>query len=630
MPRATMPRATMPRATMPRVTLLILLALAMSMLATQPLLAQIQPADPTDPVYRYLDRWEALGLLPAGYVLRPYSPEVLVVLLQRVAYHDAAGAADRARARSMLAELSRPLFSPEIVHRSTHVTSTDYTLSADSIAGTVISDGSADLYRGENGAGLRIVSRLLDTIWLSGSVDLLYADRLQADPPSASPSSTSLHAAGQPVSERYQYDYLNAGFDGQATTFYYGLNSLMTMGLPQFWGSLAYGRASAGPFYDNGVVIGPQARAAPYWSLHGQFGPWRFSASLHQLVARGPRTPTSSSYITYKFNKYLAFHSYSVALGSRLDLGLYEATVWAGDFKPLYIVPFSFLYYLQSSNGFSDNSQAGLYAKWRPLDGLLLKVSAFFDDVHAAELLKLHFDTKIIGAAQAGLAWAPRSGPLTLLELDYTGVFPYMYAHWEDQYTPVWNNSAKTFDPVWLQNNYTHFGDSFGAALLPNSDRWELKARLDPLPDISLDFVARLIRHGDASEGIAGGKGGGLFDDGVADGQWTHQPPFVPVTDPMYFRFLTQEVIDTTAQAGLSVACRLPLDLLLPPWLTPAGTGLSDTQTSAKLQPSAPSAGRLSLIITLRYLFEYRWNPDLVPGTRRLNHYVGLDGTLSL
>jgi hypothetical protein len=539
-------------------------ATALALAAHARAAAPIHPVDPNDAVYRDLDRWEALGYLPPGDVLRPWSPEALRAALQRVLLH--AQGADRERVELYLQQLGEPRFAPRVFSRATLRTS---------------GDAAATVTRAGVGAELQALRQLVDTLWLSGAVGLQYAD-----PP----------ARAQPVGERSDEDYLTTGISGEPTTFYYGLDSALTLGGPGLWTGLAFARSSAGPFYSNGVVLGPQALATPNWSVHGAFGPFRIATSLHQLMPWAP--DGSGGFRALQLNKYLVFHSYSFALGSRLDVGLYEAAVWAGDFKPLYLVPFSFFYFLQASASFADNSLAGLYAKWRPVDGLVLKGVAYFDDVQAADIPRFKLDTKIIGAVQAGVAWAPAAGPLALLELDYTGVFPYMYTHWEDTFAPGgWDGAA--WGAEWQQNNYTHAGDGLGAALLPNSDRWELRGRFGLRPALELDAVARLIRHGNASVGVPGDKGGGYFDDGRVGEGWSYQEPYASTTSPRYFRFLTQEVLDTTAALGVALAHAQPLRFG-------------------------------ALTIRLRYLVEYRQNAELVAGLRQVHHYLGYDVALGL
>jgi len=86
-------------------------------------MAQVHPVRPTDRIYQDLDRWEALGYLPAGYVLRPYSPEVLRAALEHVLSH--AHGADRMAAERYLRLLGEPRFSPTVLTRAALRASSD-------------------------------------------------------------------------------------------------------------------------------------------------------------------------------------------------------------------------------------------------------------------------------------------------------------------------------------------------------------------------------------------------------------------------------------------------------------------------------------------------------------------------
>lgn len=535
---------------------LLFLSLATVCLPVSRSAAQPVPSDPSDRLYRSLDRWEVLGYLGPGFVPRPWSPEVVQAALRLVV--ERGSPRDREEAERYLEELSRPAFDPRgfadgAIRKSP--------------------DPARDEYRVELGMELVVVSELADRLWLTGLVGAGYSDGKER---------------AIPMTEGPRRDYRTSGFNDSEATYDFGLDSVLSYGGARLWAAFSYARASVGPFFENGVILGPQASATPNWGIHGEFGPWRFSTVLHQLIAR------DENGVSLPFDKYLVLHTYSLSVGRTLDLGFYEAVIWAGAFKPLYLVPFSYLFYLQSLTTYTDNSLAGLYVKWRPVEGLLLKAVGYFDDVHAADLASFRFDTKIIGAVQGGIAWVPPRSAVRMVELDYTGVFPYMYAHWVDGTTPVWNGSE--FEPTWLQNNYTHAGEGFGSSLPPNSDRWELRVSMEPMPGLTLDLLARLMRHGNASAGITSGDGS-IYDDGWDAGLPTYQPPYEPGTDPKYFRFLTQDVLETTAQAGFTVSYDMTL-------------------------------GAHSVTVRGRYLFEYVWNADLNPNSREVNHYLGLDTTI--
>jgi len=420
-------------------------------------------------------------------------------------------------------------------------------------------------YRGETGARLALLSGVLPGIWAQGFFDVVMIDGNSIVKPETERSSVD-------IQQDSSMSFFPPGISGDVMSLLYGMSSTVWAGSDTLWASAGYARSSAGPFFDNGTVIGPQAHAAPNWTLNLASGGFRFSTALFQLTQHiGPT------------EKYLAYHAYSYAPVPNIDLGFFESTVWGGTFKPQYLIPFSVFYYLQSlGTNYGDNSLVGLYGTWKPVDGLIAKGTVFFDDVGFSDLVAFDLDTKIIGAAQAGLSYAPQSGVVGLVSLDYTAIFPYMYAH-------RWTVA---------EDDYTHYGDSFGAALQPNSDRWELRANLYPAGRLSVQAISRLVRHGNASAGITAGDGT-WFDDGWDGGVPTYQEPYVTGTSPEYFRFLSQDVIETTFQAGARVLWKKAL-------------------------------GKTQLSLSGRYMLEAVWNEDLVAGSNNLYNYLGLDASWSL
>jgi hypothetical protein len=532
----------------------LLAVFVLAIAAMQPLLA----LDLSDPLYAKIDRWEILGYLKPLYTLRPYSPEVLIGILEQVMV--TGSALDKREAEEALATLKLLALTPAIGQTS------------------ILKFGSDQFdYRGESIVGFNTRGNLIDTLWIDGSVSLVLLDGRSRLLPVGTGSALDLNDDGSMF-------FLPEGLSGDAMGVLYGLSSSTWYGSGQLWGSAAYGRSTVGPFWNNGIFIGPQARAAPNWTLHGSFGSFRYSGGLFQIR---PQAPGRS----FNHDKFIAFHSYSFEVIPGLDLGLVEGVVWAGSFKPLYLMPMSMLFHLQSvaGSGYGDNSLAGAYGTWRPLPGVLLKGSMYFDDVGVKELSRFDFDTKILGAIQAGVAWAPIDSMLRLIEVDYTAVFPYMYTHRPSV--------------AGVQDNYTHYGESFGTGLQPNSDRVQLSAQLVLPAGFSVILLSKLMRHGNASEGLNDLADGSWFDDGWwwqdSWGRWlpTYQLPYPATTTPRYFRFLSQSIIEVIFQIGGRLS-----------WMPVYG-----------LASHSKLAG---LALHLGYTLELAWNRDLVPGNNAPVHYL--------
>ena len=188
---------------------LAFLILAVSLLALCP---STQAQSVADPVYTYIDRWEAKGYLEPGFIVRPYSPEVMRAILERVA-----GIGDKADAEAALLFLQRyasASFSVRAVHRS------------DSRLGR----GSID-YRGETGGGIDLVTQVVPGVWTQGVLDVVLLDGNETVKPETERESLDIHDDGS-------MNFLPAGLSGDPMGVLYGLSS------STWFGSGQIGRAS--------------------------------------------------------------------------------------------------------------------------------------------------------------------------------------------------------------------------------------------------------------------------------------------------------------------------------------------------------------------------------------------------
>ena len=240
---------------------------------------------------------------------------------------------------------------------------------------------------------------------------------------------------------------------------------------------------------------------------------------------------------------------------SWMTLGLLESVVWADRMEPLYFLPLSELFTSQSIASWGDNSFVGLSGSLYLPQNLRFDAVAYADDLDFSGMIKGNFDTKWKLAIQGVLSWAPPSSYLQKVALDYTAVGPYTYTHWADI-----NNNGDIGVIA-----YTNAGQNIGPALDPDSDRVTVKATSMSVEGFQLTGLLRLIRHGNASAGVTGyssststtgNASGNLGDPGVAITSTgtadIFQAGYATGTVPQFFRFLTQSVIETSYQAGLS------------------------------------------------------------------------------
>jgi len=333
-------------------------------------------------------------------------------------------------------------------------------------------------------------------------------------------------------------------------------------------------RASFGPFLGDSIVLSPTAPQAGQFSFVIRQSFFTYTSLLLDISATnndGSGSPQP--------NKFLSLHSLEFYPLEWLTLGMFESVVWGNRFEPLYLVPFpSILFYSQGLVGYQDNSFVGLSVGVKFLKAINADFMLYVDDAAFNDLIKLDFNTMLVLAAQGGISWTPHLPLLERLSLNYTMVTPYTYSHIDS-------------DTVNYQN-YTNDGQNMATSLEPDSDRIEVSALLRPLSFIDLTPFFRFIRHGNGSEGIAGGGDGTVFDTGYVNSVPTFTPSGGYPNPPggLWTRFLTQAVIEKTLQTGCEVSAQI--------------------STSAGLFTG-----------TLSYTFEYSWNHDL-GSTNQLTNYL--------
>jgi hypothetical protein len=309
-------------------------------------------------------------------------------------------------------------------------------------------------------------------------------------------------------------------------------------------------RGSWGPFHYDGIVVGPQALHTGQLDFAYYQNPWGLNVSLYTLSATADDDPDK-----YYPEKFVSIHSIDYHPYEWLSISILESVIFGGRFDPLYVLPLSPYMISQGNTGFADNNYIGGMFTVKPIEGLKIDGVLNADDLSFNDIAKLNFDTKWRIAGQIGAAYAPRkSGIFTLISLNYTMVTPYTYSHKS-------TDNLNTSDPNY--QNYLHAGESFGAALDPNSDRVNLKIKLRPLEDVDVDFVGTLIRHANVNEDIEykwvkeylTGKGQYVTDGSIRNSSGSNVGHAYFYSTP----FLSQETVQYIWQTGFDIACRLPV-----------------------------------------------------------------------
>jgi hypothetical protein len=364
-------------------------------------------------------------------------------------------------------------------------------------------------------------------------------------------------------------------------------------------------RNSFGPFWGDGVVLSADAPHSGHYSFVWRNGWISYSTALLELAATSYERPRSAQeeMTAEKFpDKHLATQSLNFYPAEWLELAYFESIVWGQRMDLTYLLPFKELFYAQSMAAFEDNSFVGLLADFRVAKTLKIPFVVYMDDTNLNDLLSFKFGTKFKTAAQTGFQWTPEVlGILKRISADYVVVTPYMYTHrsgLEEVPQPGDPNftDKDTGREALLSrpnyNNYTHMGTNLGVGLDPNSDRISLQILVEPIKDLRINLIGRMMRHANASVkmgtdadlgGADGGRNdGSIYDDGYDSGG-----------DPIFHYktyFLSQDVIERTFQGGFRA------------------------EYSFKLGPG-------EFLLAGGYLFEYIRNKDLVEGEHEVNHY---------
>ncbi|ULQ59718.1 hypothetical protein K7I13_14885 [Brucepastera parasyntrophica] len=473
-------------------------------------------ADPLDFFYTDLVIWETMGLVGPLPAARPYPLQLVKQILETVI--EQGDATQRGIAESHYGRFFNRFFS---VGGKTQIS-------------YEFMSGDMQL---EVAPAVDINLMLNRFLTVSGSLDIWATNRLPSD-------------ALLPEHQMSERDIIED--NARIGSFYIlpSLNTSAAVGTSEYYFQVGLMRGSFGPFQENGVIVGQQALHSGQFTFVIHKPKWTFNLSLYALSA-------TNDVKTDKFypEKYLSLHSIDFHPFDWLSISVLESMMYGGRFDIMYLIPFSAYMISQGNTGFNDNSFIGGTFTVKPLKGLKIDGVLYADDLSFNDIIKLQWETKWRLAGQIGAAYAPpSSGIFTRVSFDYTMVTPYCYTHKAD-------DNRNKYDINY--QNYTHAGQSFGASLDPNSDRFNLKATFRPLEKLDIDLVGTLIRHGNVNENIGYkwvkeyltkdiyNTDGSIHnnDDSLDSGHayWDSTP------------FLTQNTLQYIWQVGFDAVCRLPV-----------------------------------------------------------------------
>lgn len=608
----------MKTSTLPGRHLAIALVLLVSLTAAAPGVWGQYSANPLDPIYHWLDLWEGRGYLQNMPVFRPYPENVLVPALERV--QRTGDPESRARATEFLQQLDDTVDMEWSVIQETRVQN--------------------DLLHLKGGVGLTVHGRISDTVTAAASITGVLLDVEEGE----------LLPAGR----RTDWDILDdwstipvAGRDLAALT---QMNTSFAWGGESLYLHAGIMRRSFGPLHDDGIVLSPYARQAPGVVTSWRPGRFQYSFGLFSMTATqlyDPVTPFNDPNTDVvapagtddlfrdpdEFpGKWVFIHDFRWNALPWLTVAFFESVTWGPRFELAYLMPVKWGFHAQGAVSYADSSKMGFSVEARPRADLRVPFMVYVDDASFNDLVRFNFNTKLKMGLHTAVIWTPLQPFLRRVSLDYLALLPYMYTH---------DGEGGHFDTEPNYTNYLHRGVSLGPGLDPNSDRLTLAATVQPLPRLNATVTGRLIRHGNASEGVEGlgliSHDGSILDDGryyyfrrEEVGEGDPPGPLVVESGRLSFqdelRFLNQRHIEHTWQAGIDLAYRIPVDprrrigisveagyqfeYIRGPLGAPQPTG----ETAVLRDPSREADPRdLEAVI-------YK----TVPGPDEVNHYVNL------
>ena len=217
--------------------------------------------------------------------------------------------------------------------------------------------------------------------------------------------------------------------------------------------------------------------------LTAHVGPLELTAVQAKLVQRPPvieRVDTLSGGRLQKFyaDKYLAAHRVQVNASRRLQIGVYEATVYGQrGFELEYLNPLMFLRSAEHYTGDRDNALLGADFRWRAPGRTVVYGELLIDDITTSRLGTGWYGNKL-GYLGGGTVTDPLGLPNTRLCVEYARIEPYVYSH------------------KFAINSFQHYGLPLGYAAGPNSDTWYGALAWTVARPVELRVWARRERHG--------------------------------------------------------------------------------------------------------------------------------------
>ncbi|QQO09792.1 hypothetical protein [Breznakiella homolactica] len=413
--------------------------------------------NPSDSFYEDLKVWETLGLVSNLPPLRPYPEQMVKSILNQVM--ESSNPVQRERAR---AQYDRLFYRPVRV-------------AAEGI-GTFSMNNHSDTAKQADMSLILFGNYSFRNIFsLAYDLNILLSNK---DP-------------GEeitPANSAYPHDTYADSAEIGPMNVYTSFNTAAAVGTEKMWFQAGMNRSSWGDFYDNGLVIGPDAFHTGNMSFVINEKKWNYTLAMFMLSAS---PDTGNIYDSPHPEKFMFMHAVEFKPLKWLSLSYYENVIYGQRFDPLYLLPVSPYMISQQLTGADDyNLQMGVSFKIKPFSGFSWATNLFLDDANFNDIIRLDFDTKLRIGLQTGVTWIPEVPMVSAVLFDYTLITPYTYTHYD-----------YSEDRVNYQN-YTNKGRSIGASIPPNSDRITLTGKFEPIKNLRVNASAVFIRHANVNESL--------------------------------------------------------------------------------------------------------------------------------
>ena len=297
-----------------------------------------------------------------------------------------------------------------------------------------------------------------------------------------------------PLYTRMEEDSIFDPVDAGPLTAYLNWNMDVAVGTESIYGGGGLSRLGFGPFIADDMALSDSGYHSANLTFNATRESWSYASAYETIGAtRNMGKEVDGSWL--ESGKYLAFHALKWHYFEKFSVTYYENIIFGPYNNLSYITPAPY-YAVQNIGGANDNLQMGLLFEVKPVKGLECVADFFADDIELNEVIKFNFDTKLRFGFQTGVIYAPEDSLCSRLTFNYTAIMPYVYAHWEYDDDTSGSFSGKT----WNRQNYTNSGVNIGSSLDPNSDKISLKATVEPVKNLSIDFSGNFIRHANGAE----------------------------------------------------------------------------------------------------------------------------------